>query len=567
MNSVKGSVCRWGMLASIRGAVLAGVSSLAVVAFGVLGACTVGGDGAGGGEPVGHVPARRLTSNEYNNTVRDLFGFDVGRPADAFPADSEGANGLTVSDLYLEMSLQVAERLSALAIERGFIKCDPTKMEPRACARQTLEPFLKRAWRRPIADAEIESMLGFLDVGARGAGETEPFKAGIRLAIQSALLSPNFMFRIENLADPVAPVEQQLGPYEVASRLSYFIYESMPDDDLFAAADSDTLRGPAALEAQVSRMLEDPKGEAFVRKLVGKWLALDNLDLLSLDTAVYPAFTESRRKTIYGETALFVKEFIDGDLDLRDMFHADFTYLNSQLANDYGLPTAGLGTEHTRVSLPAESVRGGLLTQAAVLAASTIPANDSTAPIRETGVIFRGNFVLGQILCADPGAPPEGLDVNAIQNDAEKDIPRNAPRKVREAVRLTSQACLGCHQYIDPLGYAMEHFDVIGRWRDRDLAGGTVDSTGTFTTSSGQSLGMFDGARSLGALIKEDPRVTSCLTQTMLKDALGRKLNEDDKARVERLAAKSQEEGSRLRSLIISLILDKAFTHQQGEAL
>ena len=547
-----------------------GISGLArgVVASGVLAACVVGGnDGSEDGEPVGHVPARRLTSNEYNNTVRDLFGFDVGRPADAFPADSEGANGLTVSDLYLETSLQAAERLSALAIERGFIQCDPTRVEPRTCARQTLEPFLKRAWRRPIADAEIESMLGFLSVGAAGAGETKPFEAGIRLAIQSALLSPHFMFRMENLADPLAPDEQPLGPYEVASRLSYFIYESMPDDALFAAADADALRSPAALEAQVFRMLEDPKGEAFVRKLVGKWLALDTLDLLRLDTAVYPAFTDSRRNTIYRETSLFVKEFIASDRDLRDMLHADFTYLNAQLANDSGLPTDGLGTEHTRVSLPSGSVRGGLLTQAAVLAASTIPANDSTAPIRETGVIFRGHYVLGHILCANPGAPPDGLDVNAIQNDAEKNIPRDAPRKVREAVRLTNQACLGCHQYIDPIGYSMEHFDVIGRWRDRDLAGGIVDSSGTLTATSGQPLGMFDGARSLGALLKEDPRVTSCLTQTMLKDALGRKLNDDDKARAERLAAKSLAEGSRLRRLIISLILDKAFTHQQGEAL
>lgn len=530
------------------------------------GACVghIGGDETNS-MAVSHVPARRLTRTEYNNTVRDLFGFDVGQPANDFPEDAAGANGLTVTDIYLEKSLAAATRLSSLVVDAGFIKCDPTQMEPRTCARETLEPFLKRAWRRPVSSEEVDRALAFLDVAA-SAGDPDPFKAGIALAIQSALMSPNFMFRIEHLTDPNAPVAEQLGPYEMASRLSYFLYESMPDDALFAAADAGSLGTPDELEAQVLRMLADPRGEAFVKKLTGKWLALDNLKLLNLDTKVYPAFDEGLRNTVFGETALFVKSFIDEDQNLRDMFYTDFTYLNEDLAKNYGLSTDGLGTEHTRVSLPSSSVRGGLLTQAAVLAASSVPANDSTAAVRETSVIFRGHFVMSHLLCAELPRPPEGVDVNAVQDEAEKNIPRDAPRKVREAVRLTTSSCSGCHSFIDPIGYSMEHFDILGRWRDKDLAGGPVDSTGTLIGFTGEDVGMFDGARSLGALIKDDPRVTSCLTKAMLEDALGRTLTEHDMTRAEDLGRRSDESGSRLRELIVSLVLDKAFTHQQGEA-
>jgi hypothetical protein len=264
---------------------------------------------------------------------------------------------------------------------------------------------------------------------------------------------------------------------------------------------------------------------------------------------------------------LFLTEFLTEDRSFRDTLDADFTYVNDRLAAHYGLPDADtFSSEFTRVSLADVPQRGGLLTQGAVLAATSVPNNDATAQVTETNIIVRGAFVLGRFVCFELPPPPADLDVNQAQADAQKDIPDSAPRKVREGVRQTTLPCSNCHSYLDPMGFAMEHFDVTGAWRTVDTLGTTVDATGVLIADGGQPVGEFDGARELGALLKKDPRISGCVTETVLKLALQRPLIDDDECVVEELALRSDENGNGLLALVLSIVESPPFTHQQGEA-
>jgi len=373
------------------------------------------------------------------------------------------------------------------------------------------------------------------------------------------------LFRFEQLEDPTSPRAQELGAYDLASRLSYFIYDSMPDDALFAAAEAGTLADPKELEAQVERMLADPKGTALIDKLVSGWLWADRVDVLNPNATLYPTFDAELRQSLKQEQALFVKEFLVEDRSYKDMLDADFTYVNDRLAEHYGIVGA-FSKDFTRVSLEGLPERGGLLTQGAVLAATSVPNNDATAEVSETNVIVRGRFVLEQLLCFDLPSPPAGLDVGQIQADAQKDIPNTAPRKVREGVRQSMQPCAGCHSYLDPIGFSMEHFDVTGAWRTVDTLDTAVDSTGELKGDDGSVVGEFDGARELGTLLKNDPRLSRCLTERVLTLAVERELDAGDECRVEELSAQSDESGNGLRALVRSITKSATFTHQRGEA-
>jgi hypothetical protein len=521
----------------------------------------------------GRVVARRLSRAEYNNTVRDLFGFDVGRPADDFPEDVTGGdddnnNGLTVSELLFEKAEAAAGRLARLALDNGFVGCDPTKIDRRACARQTLEPFMARAWRRPVTPAEVDGVLRYLALVEAERGEKDPFGQAIALAIQHVLLSPSFLFRFEIVENPASPAPQRLNDHDLASRLSYFIYGSMPDPPLFAAARSGKLRDPRELEAQVRRMLADPKAQDLVDRLAGGWLWGHRVDLVNPKASAHPTFDGELRQSLKKETALFVRELLVEDRDFRDALDADFTYVNERLAKHYKLAGAAgvLGKELKRISLATAPERGGLLTQGATLAATSAPLNIPTAEVIETNVIVRGLFVLEHLLCSHLPAPPEGLDVGQIQADAQKNVAPTAPRKEREAVRQTMAACAGCHSVLDPLGFSMEHFDVTGVWRSADTFKTPVDSTGVLKGDDGRIAGRFDGARSLGTLLKNDRRFAGCVTKAVFNLAVGRSLTGADQCRMQRLTAASAGSGHRLRELMVSMTKDESFTHQQGEA-
>jgi hypothetical protein len=536
-----------------------------------------GGSGGGSAAPTcetqsGRVVARRLSRLEYNNTVRDLFPFDAGRPADEFPDDIVGENptdeGLTVSVPYLEKHALAVERLSVQAVATGFLACPPN-VATRACAKQQLAPFMRRAWRRPVTEAEVEGVLGYFDLTAREAGEPEPFQQGLRLAVQDVLMSPNFLFRFEVLDQPNAPIAQRLTRFEVANRLSYFIYASMPDAELFAAAESGALNEKKELEAQVTRMLNDPKSAALVNALAGAWLWTDRVDLVNPKKELYPSFDAALRTSLKRETSLFVREFLLTDRPMADMLDADFTYLDQRLATHYGIAATGhpFTDEFTRVSLSSVPTRGGLLTQGAILAGTSAPLNNPTAAIAETNVIVRGKFVLKQLLCQNLELPA-GIDFEGIQKEAQKDLPPNAPRKLRDAVRQANATCAACHSQLDPIGFSMEHFDVTGAWRTVDSFGAAVDSSGVLKASDGTPRN-FEGARSLGAVIKSDPRLSACATRTVFRLGLGRSISTADQCRIGqwvKAARASSSPGDRLGDLVRAITQDPSFTSQEGEA-
>lgn len=520
----------------------------------------------------GRVNARRLSRVEYNNTVRDLFTFDVGQPADDFPEDVNGGDaanstGLTVSDLFFEKNEIAAAALANQALAHGFVTCDPTKMEPRLCAKQTFEPFMKRAWRRAVTAEEVDAVLAYLDLVSAEVGEPNPFQQAIKLGIEHVLLSPNFLFRFEVLADPTSTQAQRLSSYDLASRLSYFIYGSMPDEALFAAAAADNLQDPSQIDAQVRRMLQDPKAQNLVEKLAGEWLWGNRVDLVNPKASLYPGFDEALRSNLKKETALFVEAFLREDRDFRDMLDADFTFVNARLAQHYQLPDAStFAGDFMKTSLTAVPARGGLLTQGALLAGTSAPLNIPTAEVSETNVIVRGKFVLQYLLASPLPPPPDDIDFAQIQADAQKNLAPDAPRKVREGVRQTTMPCLSCHSQLDPIGFSMEHFDVTGAWRTLDALKTDVDSTGVLKDANGNAVGSFDGARALGTLLKTDPRFTASLTKAVFNLAVGRSLTADDQCRLEGFATTTQSAGHRLRELIISMTQDDSFTRQEGEA-
>jgi hypothetical protein len=518
----------------------------------------------------GRVVARRLSKTEYNNTVRDLFTFDTQKPADAFPDDVSGGdvlnnNGLIVSDQFLEKHETAATELARKAVANNIIQCNPQTISERLCARQTLEPFMRKAWRRPVTEDEVTRVLNYLNVVAAEPTETDKFRQAIRLGLLDILMSPNFLFRFEILERPTDVQAQTLSAYEVASRLSYFIYASIPDEPLRAAAESGALNDTAEIERQVARMLADPKSQSLVERLSSAWLWVDKVNAVNPKPSLYPSFNSAMRENFKTETGLFMREFLIGDKPFKDMFDADFTYVNGALRQHYGMQGNVAAANFERVTLETNSKRGGLFTHGSILAATSAPLNIPNAEIKETNVIVRGKFVLSQLVCAD-FETPAGIDFVGIQNTSQQNIPPNAPRKIRDAVRLAKAECASCHSHIDPIGYSMEAFDVIGASRTHDTFGAAVDSTGVLLADNGTPVGNFDGARSLGSLLKSDKRLTACLTKQVFKLAVGRPAAVAEQCRLDGVAKEAKQKGDRLKDLILGLTLNNSFTKQEGEA-
>jgi Protein of unknown function (DUF1592)/Protein of unknown function (DUF1588)/Protein of unknown function (DUF1595)/Protein of unknown function (DUF1585)/Protein of unknown function (DUF1587) len=502
--------------------------------------------------------------------MRDLFAFDTGRPADDFPDDVAGGdeqnnNGLNVSDLFLEKHEAAVTELSRKAVANGLAQCEPKTANLRSCVESTIIPFMRRAWRRPVSADEVENVVRMADVVAVETTEPEPLKQALALAIQQVLMSPHFLFRFETLQQPTEAVSQPLGPFEMASRLSYFIFGSLPDSELFAAAELGALETPDQIESQVRRMVSDPKAQRLTERIAEAWLWNDKVDVVNPKPAQYPAFDTSLRQSLKTETALFLRDFLQNEGHFKDMLDADFTFVNQRLAKHYGLSAAGATSDaFERMSLRGNPHRGGFLTQGSVLAATSAPLNNPAAAISETNVIVRGKFVLKQLLCANLEVPA-GIDFVGIQSEAQRNIPTNAPRKVRDAVRQAKPECASCHSQLDPIGFSMERFDVTGALRDTDTFGAAVDSTGQLKDDNGSVLGQFDGARGLGSLLKDDPRLTQCLTRTVFRLAVGRSLADTEQCRLRSLSEQTLERGGTISKLILSLTLDHAFTQQTGE--
>jgi hypothetical protein len=407
------------------------------------------------------------------------------------------------------------------------------KDNPRAAAREIVERFATRAFRRPLQASEAERFLRLYD---RAEKRGERFENRIRLALCGVLVSPHFLFRVErNPAGAKAGTSYPIDEYELASRLSYFLWSSMPDDELFALAAKGELR--KNLESQVKRLLRDPKSSAFIGNFAGQWLTLRKLDTISPDPKIFPQFDAELRAAMARETELFFEAILRENRSIFDLLDADFSFVNERLAKHYDIDGVK-GKQFQRVKLPPQ--RGGILTQASIL---TLTSNSTrTAPVK------RGKWVLDQILNTPPPPPPP--DVPNLPDDREL---TGSLRQVMEQHRA-NVVCASCHQRMDPIGFAFENFDAIGRWRDKD-GKFAIDASGVLPDGK-----KFQGAGELKAILKDKKDLFSrCLTEKLLTYALGRGLEYYDCCAVDKILDALNKNEYRFSTLLLETVESEPF--------
>ena len=414
---------------------------------------------------------------------------------------------------------------------------DPSE-EP-ACARAILSTLTRRAYRRPVTAADLEGPLRFYERGHATGG----FEAGIELAIRRLLVSPEFLFRTE--ADPPNDLDvYDVSHVELASRLSFFLWSSIPDDELLDLATQGRLRDPVVLETQVRRMLADRRSQALVDNFAGQWLYLRNVPALTPDLYTYPDFNESLRRAMKRETELFFEHIIREDRSVLDLLSADYTFLNESLARHYGIPNV-YGDTFRRVTLPAGSVRGGLLGQASILAATSL-AN-------RTSPVVRGKWILENILGSPPPEPP--ADVPPLPEETGAG-PVAMTMRERIAEHRENPVCASCHSLMDPLGLGLENFDSTGRWREVEATGDAraasfapIDSSGAFPDGT-----EFNTVPELKqALMARSDRFVATMTEKLLTYALGRGLEYYDAPAVRAIAREAARSDYRLSALVLGV--------------
>ncbi len=518
----------------------------------------------------GRVTIRRLNRAEYSNTIRDLLGVEFD-PTE-LPADDVGygfdniGDVLTLPPLLMEKYLAAAEQIAGRTIESDKPNAKPEdlpephrrlvfvrpgeNLSPADAARQVLQRLATRAFRRPATAEEVDRLVGLAE-SVRAEGDT--FESGIELALQAVLVSPHFLFRIERDPEPNNPqTVRALDDYELATRLSYFLWSSMPDDELFKLAVRGELR--PSLDAQVRRMMADPKSRALVENFAGQWLELRNLDRVAPDRKQFPRFNDALRQAMRTEALLCFEAVMRENRSILDFIDADYTFLNARLARHYGIPGVE-GDEFRRVSLRGEKpdaaalLRGGVITQAAMLTVTSNPTR--TSPVK------RGRWVLENIL----GQPPPDPPPNVPMLKEDKQAVASGSLRQRLEQHRADPSCSVCHRDMDALGFALENYDPVGAWRVRD---------GEFPIEPAGELpgGLtFDGPAQLKTLLREEAKdkFPRCLTEKMLTYALGRGLEYYDRCAVDRIAAAVAADDYRFSSLVLEIVRSEPFQKRRGK--
>ncbi|MBL8291474.1 MAG: DUF1592 domain-containing protein [Bryobacterales bacterium] len=404
------------------------------------------------------------------------------------------------------------------------------------CARRIVAHFAARAWRRPVTDAETAKLLRFVDM-ARQEGDS--FRQGIALAVKAALVSPNFLFRIEPEG------ARELNDFELASRLSYFLWSSMPDDRLFDLARQGTLRKPEVLTAEVKRMLADPKSAALADNFAGQWLELRNLAQVNPDPKRFPTWDADLREAMKKETLLFFEAMIREDRNILDFIDGNFTFLNDRLAQHYGIEGVE-GRQFRRVELNTPQ-RGGLLAHASVLTVSSYPTR--------TSPVMRGLWVLENFLATRPPAPPAN-----VPTLKEEEIGKTVSLRQQLERHRADPACAVCHDKMDALGFGLENYNAIGAWRTEDGsfpidAAGTLPGNRSFTTPA-----------EMKAILRADADAfTRCLTEKLMTFALGRGIESSDKPVLRAISKDAASQGYRFSSIILGIVNSPPFRMRSGE--
>jgi len=490
---------------------------------------------------------RRLTHSQYNNTIRDLLG-DQSAPANQFPPE-DFVNGFknqhqsqNLSPLLVEAYSAAAERLARNAFRggdrRGLIPCKPSA----ACRARFVREFGLKAFRRPLEVGEVER---YEELFRR---ETD-FHEGARIAVEAMLQSPHFLFRIEETSDP------KLKPYATASRLSYTLWDSMPDAALFENAARGELSTPKGVEATARRMLEDPRARRSLDEFISQWMRFDRLLTAAKDRRRYPNFNREAAVAMTEETRGFISDLVWNDRNFMDAFTADYSFINADLAAIYGVPAPA--REFDRVKFPVESERAGLLGQGLFLSLTAKP--DDTSPTA------RGLFIREQFLCQHVSEPPPGVNTNLPE------ITEAQPQTNRERLRehVTNPSCSTCHNLIDPIGFGFEKFDAVGARREKfkllffgeNEEGGRRAAPKTIELeirTDGYVAGIpdskFSSPRELGAVLARSSQCQECLVKQYFRYTFGRIETQADRSLIRQALEDFRKSQFRFKELIISLV-------------
>jgi hypothetical protein len=502
---------------------IGGIAAAAILSA-CIGTISGGDDSSGSGSGVGSssqsskiggaqgtsdalIPARvrLLNPDEYNNTVAALLG-DTTHPGNSFPTP-DGQDGYTnnaaqtMSDLTAEAMASAAEALTTTALTHlsNFLPCDPTKVVPRTCAGQFIATFGKQAYRRPVTAAETTTLLALYDLGANGG----TFSEGIGVVMQEMLQSPSFLYTTE-LGTSATPATATIGldPYEIASAISYLVLASPPDAMLMAAADAAQLSSPSQIEAQVRRLLTDPRAKAQIQRFVFEWLGISDVSVATKDPTIYPKFTSTLQQRMAAETGAYAQDVVfNGDASLNSLMTGQYTFVDKELGALYGVTAAQNGVLQ-KVALPAGQ-RSGLLTQASVM---TIYSHAN-----ETSPVLRGVFIREKILCETLPPPPTGLKIVIPQPDP------NAPNTTRAIFdqHISDAACSGCHGLIDPVGNLFEEFDAVGAFRSTENSY-PINSTGT-VTGTNTINGAYASAPGFLKALGSSPEAQTCFARNVFR--------------------------------------------------
>jgi hypothetical protein len=421
---------------------------------------------------------------------------------------------------------------------KRILSCKPqTAAEERPCAREILSRLGRLAYRRPLETAELDRLLGFYDKER----QQSDFESGIELGVRFILASPQFIFRLEAEPTELAPGGvYALAGLDLASRLSFFLWSSIPDEALLTAAEKGKLNDPAELNAQIRRMLADPKAEALVENFAGQWLYLRNLTGTHPDPPTFPDFDDNLRRSLRRETELLFTSIMQEDRSVLDLLTADYSFINERLARHYGIPGI-YGDRFRRVQI-ADERRRGLLGQGSILTV--------TSYATRTSPVLRGKWILENLLGTPPPPPPPNVP-------ALEDTSSTEGLSVRE--RLTKHranpACASCHARMDPYGFALENFDAVGRWRTTEADGKTIDASATLPDGTS-----FDGPGKLRAAILQRPdEFVKTLTRKLLTYAAGRGLEYEDEPAVRRIAKQAAANGYQFSSLVAGIVTSEPF--------
>jgi len=426
---------------------------------------------------------------------------------------------------------------------KKILICDPNSGP--ACVDKILTNLAHHAYRRPVTRPEIGSLTRFVAL-AKANGQTT--QQGIQLALQAMLVSPNFLFRIEHDANPTDPTKvHPVSDVELASRLSYYLWSSMPDDELLSLAEAGKLRDPGILDAQVKRMLADPKSSALADNFAGQWLELRNLDVVKPDPQKFPEWGPELRDDMKMETRLFFDYVLRENRPLADFLDARYTFLNDRLAKFYGISDVK-GPDFRKVDLTTDQ-RGGILSQASVLTVSSYPTR--------TSVVIRGKYILANILGSPPPPPP--ADVPLLD---ESSVGTAASLRQQMEKHRANAVCASCHSKMDPLGFALENYNGIGQWRTMD-GKFPVDSSGVLP--NGKS---FNTPSEMRAVLKEQlPNFARCILEKMLTYSLGRGLGSYDRRTVDQISRNLSASGYPFQAIVYEIVRSLPFQSRRGELI